>query len=764
MRFSHVNKSEKRVDIYEKVTGRAKYGADIRFPNMLYAKSLHTKYPYAEIKNIDTREAEQVSGVARIITAKDIPNNGFGQQKQIQILAEKNAYYFGDAIAMVAAENPKQANKALEKIKVEYEEKEGIYDPLIAKEKDSHLIYEDLENNEMSHHTLKKGDINKGFENSDVIIEREYTTPFIEQAYLEPEVVIAVPFYDNSTVTLFGSFQNPSETQHAVAEVLKEDLNKIRIVQNHIGGSFGGKEQIMYTLAARVAVLALDTERTVRLVNNRETSIIESHKRHPYSMKYKIGATKEGKINAIKYKAITESGPYGCHTSSVTLRSIIQGTGPYEIENVKGDTYGYYTNNIYTGAMRGYGSPQVIFAQESLMDELAEELEMDPFELRKKNIFHNNSVTASGQKLDNHEVSLEEVLTKAVEKSNFIEKYEEYSAVQEGDKKKGIGLSISFRGCSLGPGDIDTAGVILSLKKDGSVNLYSGLAENGQGLKTIYSQITAEKLGIDTNKVNFMPVDTLISPDSGPTVASRGTLLGGNAINNAADNLIEKIKVYVSDKYDQDKENIYIKDGSIYGKKDIEILPVNEMANKAINDGINLSTYGWYEIPEISWDEKTGQGRPFFTYVYGCQVAEVEVDTATGEIDVLNMTAAHDVGRAINPANVKGQIYGGVSMGLGYGIMEELETNKGYIENTNFDEYMIPTVKDMPDIEPIIVENPDPNGPFGAKSIGEPTLELGAAAIANAVANATKKRIRSLPLNLEKIILGKDLHKGVDHK
>ena len=764
MEFKHVNKSEKRVDVYEKVTGKAEYGADMRFPDMLYGKVLRTEYPHAKIKNIDTSKAEKQPGVVAVITAEDIPNNEFGVIiENQQVLAKEKALYIGDGIAVVAAESAKQAVKAAEMIEVEYEELKGIYNPLKSREADAQLVHEDLEDNQVIHHPLRKGDIEEGFANSDVILEREYDTPFIEQSYIEPEAVVAVPYQENSTVTVYGSVQNPFACQNAVATVLQEDLNKVRIVQNHMGGSFGGKDEVISSMAARASVLALKTERPIKLVNNRDESIKESYKRHPYHMKYKIGATEDGKIQAMEIEAVADSGAYACQTPFVTWRSVVQATGPYEVENVKTDTYGYYTNNVYTGAMRGYGSPQVIFAQESLMDELADELDMDPVELRMKNIYHNNSYTASGQKLDSHEVSLEEVLTKAVEKSNFVEKYKKYSEEQTGDKKRGIGLSISFRGCSLGAEAIDAAGIILSLKKDGSVGLYSGLAENGQGLKTVYSQMAAEALSLETDKINFMQVDTLISPDSGSTVASRATLIGGNAVKKAADNLIDKIKEYIADKYEQDKEDVYLKDGSIYGKKDVEIMTINEMASKAAMEGVYLTTYGWYVSPDISWDEETGHGNPYFTYVYGCQVAEVEVDTATGEIDVLNMTAAHDVGRAINPANVKGQIYGGISMGLGYGIMEEIETDDGYIENTNFDQYMIPTVKDMPDIEPIIVENPDPNGPFGAKSIGEPTLELGAAAIANAVANATKKRIRSLPLNLERIIVGKDLHKGVDH-
>ncbi|MDZ7673204.1 MAG: xanthine dehydrogenase family protein molybdopterin-binding subunit [Halanaerobiales bacterium] len=761
MEFAHVNKSEKRVDVYEKVTGKAKYGADMKFPDMLYAEVLHTEYPYAKIVSIDTSKAEKMPGVEAVITAEDIPNNEFGVIiENQQVLAKKKALYIGDGVAIVAARTPKQAKKAVEAIEVEYEELKGVFDPLKSREAGSQLVHDDLENNEVIHHPLRKGDVNEGFKNSDVILEREYSTPFIEQSYIEPEAVIAVPYQENSTVTVYGSVQNPFATQNAVATVLKEDLNKIRIVQNHMGGSFGGKDEVVSSMAARASVLALKTEKPIKMVNTRDQSIRESYKRHPYNMKYKIGANKDGKIQAMEIEAVADSGAYACQTPFVTWRSVVQATGPYEVENVKTDTYGYYTNNVYTGAMRGYGSPQVIFAQESLMDELAEELDMDPIELRMKNIYHNDSVTASGQKLDSHEVSLEEVLTKAVEKSNYVEKYKKYSKEQTGSKKRGIGFAISFRGCSLGAEAIDAAGIILSLKKDGSVSLYSGLAENGQGLKTVYCQMAAEKLGIETNKVNFMQIDTLISPDSGSTVASRATLIGGNAVMKAAENLIDKIKEYIAEKFEQKKEDIKLKNGSIYGKKDVEIMTLKEMASKAAMEGIYLTTYGWYVSPDISWDEETGHGNPYFTYVYGCQVAEVEVDTYTGEIDVINMTAAHDVGRAINPANVKGQIFGGVSMGLGYGIMEEVETDQGYIKSTNFDEYLIPTVKDMPDIDPIIVENPDPNGPFGAKSIGEPTLELGAAAISNAVANATKKRIRSLPLKLEKIIVGKDLTKG----
>ena len=762
MKFSQVNKPIKRVDAYEKVTGKAKFGADLFFPNMLYGKVLRSKYPHARIVKIDIKKALACPGVKAVITADDVPNNEFGViiQNQ-QVLARQQVLYIGDGIAVVAAETKEAAAEAVELIEVGYEELPGIFDPEESAKKDALLVHPELLNNQVVHHLLRKGDVEKGFAQAEVILEREYSTQFVEHSYIETEVVVAVPYEHNSLVTIYGSIQNPFSCRNAVASVLKVPLNKVRIIQNHMGGSFGGKDEVMSSMAARAALLALKTNRSVKMVNTRDESILESYKRHPYKMKYKVGVTKEGKLTAMEIKCLADSGAYACQTPFVTWRSVVQATGPYELANVKTDTYGYYTNNIYTGAMRGYGSPQIVFAQESLMDELAEELKITPMELRLKNIYHNNSITASGQKLDNHQVSLEEVITQAVEASNYKAKYREYSKPQSGDKKRGVGMAVSFRGCSLGAEATDAAGAIVAIQRDGSILISCGLAENGEGLKTVFTQIAAEELGVDIRRINYMEVDTSVSPESGATVASRSTILGGNAVKNAAHQLKETLAEIVAAEFKVRTDNLDFKNDNIYEKnKNKKIISFGEVINLANQQGILLSAYGWYKAPDISWDEKTGQGRPYFTYVYGCQIAEVEVDTATGQIEVLKMTAAHDVGRAINPACLKGQIYGGVMMGLGYGIMEEVETANGYIKNTNFDEYLIPTVKDMPEIIPVIVENPDPHGPYGAKSIGEPTLELGAPAIANAAAQATGKRIRHLPLNLERVLLGHSLSKG----
>ena len=759
---THVNKSRRRVDARDKVTGRAKFGADLKFPGMLHGSVLRAEYPHARILSIETEKAEDMPGVKAVLTADDIPENTFGVIiKNQQVLAREKTLYTGDGVAMIAAEDRQTAREARELIEVEYEELESLHDPLKARESESITVMPNEENNQVIHHPLRRGDVEEGFEQADVVMERKYSTQFVEHAYLEPEAVTVVPYERNTLVTIYGSVQNPNATRDAVARVLQADLNQVRIIQDNMGGSFGGKDENISSMSARAAVLALETDRPVKIVNTREESIQESYKRHPYNMTYKIGATSEGDITAMEIECLADSGAYACQTPFVTWRSVVQATGPYEVSNVKTDTFGYYTHNPYTGAMRGYGSPPIIFAQESLMDELAEELNMSSLELRRRNVLQNDSLTATGQKLDNHEVSLDEVMDKACEAISYQEKREQYTGPQEGEIKKGIGLAISYRGVSLGAEAVDAAGAIVSVQKDGSVIVYCGLAENGQGLKTTFTQVAAEELGIDMDRIIYMETDTSVSPESGSTVASRSTLVGGNAVKNAVDNIKTVLQEFVEDEYGVEEE-IVLEDGAAFTISGDRVADFSELASAAFQSGVFLSAYGWYKAPPISWDEEVGQGRPCFTYVYGCQIAEVEVDTGTGEVSVLNMAAAHDVGKAINPAGVKGQIYGGAVMALGHALMEDLGFSQGFIGHKNFDEYLIPTAKDAPEIEAVIVENPDPAGPYGAKSIGEPAMELGGAAINNAINQATGDRHRDLPLNLERVLIGRDLSKRGD--
>jgi CO/xanthine dehydrogenase Mo-binding subunit len=737
---------------------------------MLYGKVLRTPHPHARILSIDTSRAAALKGVETVVTAADIPGKhtfGVVIQNQ-QVLAKEIVRYKGDGVAMVAASTAEIAEKAIELIDVQYEVLPAIFDPTEALKEGAPVLHEDFPGNVAAHHVLVKGNIEEGFAASEVILEREYETQLIEHAYIEPEVALAVPEVGPSKITVYGSIQNPFSCRKSLSVILGLKLNEVRVIQSFMGGSFGGKDEVMSSLCARASLLALKTGKPVKMVNTREESIRESYKRHPYKMKYKVGANRGGKLVAMEINIVADAGGYASMTPFVTWRSVVQATGPYEIPHVSTNVYGAYTNNCYTGAMRGFGSPQVIFAQESLMDELAEELGMEPLELRKLNGYRDGSVTASGQKLNNHQVSLMEVLDKACEASDYHKKHKEYQN-QTGRIRKGIGLACSFRGCALGAEGVDATGAMVSVQYDGTVYVHSGLAENGQGLQTIFSQIAAEELGINVERVRFMQTDTALIPDGGPTVASRSTIMGGNAVRLAAEKVRETILGAVVGKLKAGSEELVWGNDRIWVKDDpSRSLSFEEAVSTAQSQGELLAQLGWYKAPKVSWDEHHGQGDAYFTYVYGCQIAEVEVDTETGYTKVLKIVAAHDVGRAINPETVLGQIYGGVVQGMGYAILEEVQQFDGDIKTLNFDEYLIPGIKDAPEIIPIIVENPDKYGPYGAKTIGEPTLEMTAPAISTAVAQATGRRVRELPLDLERVLLGRSLlkerHKGGSRK
>ncbi|MGE5588983.1 MAG: xanthine dehydrogenase family protein molybdopterin-binding subunit [Clostridia bacterium] len=761
--LSIVHHRARRVDAVEKVTGSAKFGADLYFDGMLHARVLRARLPHARIVRIDAGEALKVPGVEAVITHEDIPGaKTFGPvRRDMPVLAFDKTRYLGDGVAVVVAATVDAAEKALELVRVEYEELPAVFSPEEAMAEGAPVLHDDTPGNIVNHHKVRKGDVDAGFAASDVVIEREYRTQFVEHAYIEPEAAVAVPDPNEGSVTVYGSVQNPFTARRVVAEVLGVSLNRVRIVQCAMGGSFGGKDDIMSCMCARAALAALKTRRPVKMVNTREESIVEGYKRHPYALKYKVGATSDGKLQAMEIRILADAGAYASMTPFVTWRSVVQATGPYEVPNVKTDVYGVYTNNTYTGAMRGFGSPQIIFAHESLMDELAVELGMDPLDLRLKNGFRQGSVTATGQTLDNHAVSLAEVMQKTADAIGYREKRKAHAeaARRAGTRTvRGVGLAASYRGVSLGGEGVDATGAIVSVQQDGSVYVYAGLAENGQGLRTIFSQIAAEELGCNLEDVVFMDTDTSLIPDGGPTVASRSTTMGGNAVRDAARKVRETLLAVAGEMLGTSAGALQASRGRVFVAGDpARSLSFGEVARAAYDRGELMAAFGWYRGPKVWWDEEHGQGRAYFTYVYGCQAAEVEVDTETGKVKVLKVAAAHDVGRAINPATVEGQIYGGVAMGMGYGLLEEVEIARGVTRTLNFDEYLITTSMDMPEVIPIVVENPDSHGPYGAKTVGEPTCELLAPAIANAVWHATGRRVRELPLDLERVLLGRSL-------
>jgi len=783
--FNIVGKNVIRQDGIEKVTGQAKFADDINYPNQLFGVMVRIPTVHAKIKSIEYSKIENHSAIETICDANDICGaKKVGAIKQDQpIFAFDKIRSQGDVVCMLVGESENELLKLKNEVKIDYKELPVLSNPLKSLEKNAPIIHDQFENNLINHYPLRKGNVEKGFTECDHILEQTYTTPHIEHAYIEPEAVIAVPKEGNKGVHIIGSIQNPFTTRKVVSAVLGWPLAKVRVEQAELGGSFGGKDDTMNVLSARAAIAAIKTGRPVKIRYTREDSILESYKRHPYVLNYKVGFNSDGKLTAMKIDIIADGGAYASMSPFVTWRSVVQATGPYEIENVWTDVRAVYTNNPYTGAMRGFGSPQIIFAQESLMDEIAAQLNVNPIKIREINGYRQGSFTSSGQKLQNHDVNLLKVLQTATEKTQFVTKWQKYEKEAKEnpitkfvDKdvvlktnefvhidqqwKKGIGLALSYRGCSLGAEGIDAVAAYLSLQPDGSAYLLSGLAENGQGLRTTFSIIAAEIFGIEVDDIYYLELDTGLVADSGPTVASRSTLMGGGAIKNAAKIIKDRLKEAFSQKFNSPKNSeILFENGEVFAKESPQNkMTFKELCAEAYNTGTSMSVVGWYKGPDVGWDEETGQGDAYFTYVYGCQVAEVKVNQVTGEVFVEKITAVHDPGKVINKLGALGQVYGGVTQGAGYGLWEVVSNHESKIRELNYDQYLIPTSKDIDEIEPIFIEGDDEFGAWGAKSLGEPTLELTAAAIANAIRNATGKRFYNLPINLEEVLLKRKLY------
>jgi CO/xanthine dehydrogenase Mo-binding subunit len=819
------------VDALDKVTGRTKYGADYNQKGQLYGCVKYSDYPHARIISMDTAKAKALAGVRAVLTHMDIPGEKcFGGVIPHQVvLCSDKVRYLGDVVTIVAADTEEIALKAAELVDVQYHPIPIVTDPVEALGDNSSPVHPG--GNLCVHHKVRKGDIDRALAQSEVVLEREYRTQKVEHAYMEPEAVLA-EVGENGGVTVTGSVQNLYSIRRALARVLALPLNRVRIKQATLGGSFGGKDEAMSALACRAALLALATGRPVKMVNTRENSMRETYKRHPYRMKYKVGASREGLLQAMQIEIFADAGAYAAMSPFVTWRSVVQATGPYVVPNVKTDVYAAYTNNCYTSAMRGFGSPQICFGVESLMDELALELGMDPLEIRMKNVLKDGSVTATGQKL-NHKVSIGQALLNVAQQGNFKEKW--HSHLEEGrgstegtanaekrgntassrntgkteitrdtkntaegtdgsnttdtanpanaDIRKGIGLSCSYRGVSLGSEGTDAAGVVISLQTDGTVIVSSGLVDMGQGAATTISLFVAEELGVTIDKVIFLNADTSRLPDSGPTVASRTTFMVGNAARRGCRELLERLRpvaaevlkcpldlllfrdnlVQVCDRTSDRcgaEGNAFVREGR--GRGVSQPTPDNSMSLAALaavcfERGVSLYVHGWYKAPSTSWNEETGQGDAYYTFVYGANLAEVEVDTVTGKVAVTKFISSHDVGHVINLHGAKGQVYGGVAMGLGYALLEEYAEEACLPLLENLDEYLLPTIGDMPNVSVVFIENPDGLGPYGAKSLAEPACEIAAPAIANAIANATGRRIRELPVTLERVLLGRKL-------
>lgn len=734
-----------RFDAVEKVTGKAEYAADINIDGMLYGAILRSPYPHAIISEIDASKAKRIPGIVTVLTHEDIPgSNRIGPViKDQPVLCDTKVRYAGEPVAVVAGISLEACQEALNAIKVYYEELRPVFSPEEALLPDAPLIHE--KGNLVKEIKIIKGDVQRAISKGDIVVRNSYKTPFAEHAYLEPDAAIGY-IDENDRITILKASQHLHHEYEEVVLVLGVDHSKVRVQQVYMGGGFGSKMDSSITCL--VALLVFKTKKPVKIIFSRDEVFAGTIKRHPYYIDYTTVAGKDGKLKAIKVDIIANSGAYAAQSSGVIQRGVVHAAGPYEIPNIEIRGRAVYTNSPVTGAMRGYGAPQIAFACETQMDIVARELGIDPVEFRLLNCLKNGAVIPTGQVLSSS-VSVEETLIRAREyvKSHPLR-------VTTGDNKKlGCGVACMFYGIGRTANPNPGRAKII-LEEDGSVSLLISTVEMGTGVSTIMRQIAAEELGVNTEDVAFCPGDTDYSPDSGTTTATRVTYIVGNAVKEAARKLKEIIKETAAKKWRVDVESIEIKGREVHWldseKKEKKTLSLGDIHALSRKFGLEPLADGYYD-PEVTPLSPLGEGKPYNAYTFATQIAEVELDNQTGKVDVIRIVASHDVGKAIHPQNVEGQIQGGISMGIGYATSENLVVKNGSIVNKNFTDYHIPTAMDVGEIIPIIVESPEVTGPFGAKGVGEPACVPTAPAITNSIYDATGIRIYELPGTPENI-------------
>jgi CO/xanthine dehydrogenase Mo-binding subunit len=728
-----------KVDSLEKVLGEAKYGADLSSKEPFHLKVVRSPKPHAKIVRIEINDALKVPGVERIFTAKDVPGRNLSGviNKDQPILASDRVRYVGDPVALVSTQTEEAAEEAAKKVLVVYEDLPFINRPEEALKLDAPLIHE--KGNLLYEFRVIKGDVQAGFKEAEIIVEETYTTTWIDHAYLEPDAGLSYSD-DEGRITVVCPTQNVHYDQKEVAALLALPSEKVRIIQCATGGGFGGRLDI--TVQCLLALAAFHLKKPVKIVYSREEVFQVTSKRHPLTIRYKSGAGKDGKLTAVEVDILGDTGAYASYGSTVAIRSAIHATGPYEVPHVKVRSRMVYTNNPWAGAMRGFGVPQMAFAHESQMDLLAKELKIDPIEIRLKNALHVGSETASGQTLMTS-VGIGETLKK-------VKEWRDQRGISKIDSKKpfikkGIGVGSMWYGIG-NTGVANPSTAQMEIDPNGEIRLFTGAADIGQGSDTVLLQIASESLGVPLKEIRLIRADTAITTDAGATSASRQTYVSGNAILDAIKNLKQEITKEASRLLEVDRQDLFFEDGKIKSKSNPSVsLSIKEMAKRC---GRVLRGEGSFDPETTRLDPETGQGAPYATYAFATHLAEVEVDTETGKVKVNRVIASHDVGKAIHPKNVMGQIMGGVAMGTGFALMEEFIPD----ETTSFVNYLIPTSKDVPEVIPILVEDEEPTGPFGAKGVGEPAVIPSAPAILNAIADAIGERIFHLPANLERVM------------
>jgi CO/xanthine dehydrogenase Mo-binding subunit len=747
--FLVVGKKVARVDALDAVLGRPIYTGDLVTGKTLFVKAVRSKLPHALIKGIDTSRAKGV----KILTHRDIPgvNDAGSLIPDRPLLAVNKVRHIGEAVALVVSESMEDAEDAAENVDVWYDPLPVVKSPREAMSPNAPRIQEDRDN-VVTHFKIRKGDVERGFRESDVVIERTYRTQFITGLPLEIEIAYSYPDMDGR-ITCISSMQNLYDVYNKVLKILGLPAEKLRVVQAATGGGFGPKsDETPIDVAAYACLATYHTGRPALAAFTRSEAMTVQCKRHPFEITNIVGASRDGRLLAWRSTLLEDTGAYISKGHLVIGRATFHCTGPYEVPNVWADGYCVLTNNTMAGSTRGFGAPQAHFAAESTMNELAEELGISPLEIREINMLKPGRYTATGQRVEDD--GLLRCYRKALEASSFERRLVEYSEYNRSSKsvKKGIGIALLYHGNTLGPEGDDFATVLTYVDRDGTVHVQTGLTEYGTGALTSLVIVTAETLGIPTSRVRLERPDTAAIPNSGPTVASRTTVIGGRAALDAALKVRATVASVASRALGVKPEELEFRDGRIQSPGG-GYVAWEEAVQQCFEQGIELKALGHYMAPPTRWDPETGQGSPYNQYTYGALVAEVSVDVETGFVRVERLTAAYDVGRAINPLGLETVFQGGSIMGIGYALTEEIVHENGYVLNPDLHSFIIPTSTDSPlEVRSIIVEVPGPMGVFGAKAMGEIPVVLPAAAIAGAVANAAGIHIRELPLKPERVL------------
>jgi 4-hydroxybenzoyl-CoA reductase alpha subunit len=747
--FEFIRKDIPRIDAVDKATGSALFTADLTFPNMLHAKLLRSPHPHAKILSIDTRRAEKLSGVKGVITGKDTPYVfGVSHFDQTPLQAEK-VRHVGDAVAAVAAIDIDTAEEALLLIKVDYEPLPAVFDPLEAMKPWAPIIHEGKERNIAAHSTYNVGDVEEAFRKSDFVFEDRFVTQRVGHVCPEPHNCIAV--WDSSgKLTFYYCTQAPDITRMQLAKALGIPESKIRVITHNVGGGFGSRATSKFSMDFASIVLARKTGKPVKIEYTRDEEFIYSTFRHKFIMDIKTGMTKEGMILARQATTYCDNGAYSDYGPVCTnVAGAMAGT-LYRFMNYRFDGYAVYTNLPYGGAMRGLGNPAITYAMETQLSMIAERLGIDSLEIRLKNAVSTGDKTASGAVL--RSCALAECLEAVAQKIDWHKK----KANSKPNRGLGIACGVHFTGVRLSPGiDADFAGATLIVNDDGSVNLATSCTEIGSGSNTVFAQITSEILGIEPEKINVVFGDTENCPMGWGSRASRNTAVGGMAVKLAAEDARNQILRVVGEKMEIHPGDLEVKKGRIYVKETPSIsMTIAEAVrfNRYRKNGQAIMAKAHWDAPSELADKVTGRGNFSFAFSFGAKAIEVEVDPGTGKVEIVQVAAAQDVGRAINPLGVECQIEGGVHMGLGYALTEEIMLDpRGRMINDHLVDYKILTPLDMPPVESIIVESIDPIGPFGAKGVGEMATIGTPEAISAAIHDAAQVWIKDPPFTPEKV-------------